>query len=66
MNIVKLEDAIKRSGYKKQYIAEQLGLTANGLTYKLSNKSGFKVKETIRIKEILELSDAEYFEIFGN
>lgn len=66
MNIVKLEDAIKRSGYKKQYIAEQLGITANGLTYKLSNKSDFKLKEAIRIKEILELSDAEYFEIFGN
>lgn len=66
MNVIKLEEAIKSSGYKKQYIAEQIGLTANGFTYKLAQKTDFKLKETIIMKNLLKLSDEEYIEIFAN
>ena len=59
-----LEEYIDRSGYKKGYIAEQLGLTAYGFTLKVNNKSEFKASEMTILCKLLKINAKDKEAIF--
>ena len=50
----KIEEAIKKSGLKKKWIAEQLGITYNSLRRKLKGEIPFSKLEMEKIRNILE------------
>ena len=50
----KLEEAIRRSGLKKIWIAEQLDITYNSLRRKLKGEIPFNKLELEKINNILE------------
>jgi hypothetical protein len=59
-----LEQYIEKSGYKKAYIAQQLGITAYGLALKINNKSEFKASEMTILCKILKISAKDKEAIF--
>lgn len=63
-NTALLEQYIEKSGYKKSFIAEQLGLTAYGLTLKVNNKSEFKASEMTILCKLLKISARDKEAIF--
>ena len=64
-NTVMLEDYIKKSGYKKSYIANAIGLKSTyGLSKKINNENEFKASEIEILCEILNISDADRMPIF--
>ena len=50
----KINEAIKRSGLKKKWIAEQLGITYNSLRRKLKGEIHFSKLELEKLRSILE------------
>lgn len=60
-----LEKYINESGYKRSYIAEQIGITAYALALKINNKSEFKASEMTIISDLLKIDaktrDAIFF-----
>ena len=50
---------IKKSGLKKGYIAEKLGITVYGLQKKIENRSQFKAEEIKILCNVLEISSLE-------
>ena len=52
-----LNALIGRSGYKKSWIAQQLGLSRYGFTLKLNNKNQFNAYEIQKLCEILKITD---------
>ena len=63
-NTVLLERYIEKSGYKKSFIAEQLGLTTYGFTLKVNNKSEFKASEMTILCKLLKISAKDKEAIF--
>ena len=63
-NTALLEQYIEKSGYKKSFIAEQLGLTAYGLTLKVNNKSEFKASEMTILCKLLKINAKDKEAIF--
>lgn len=59
-----LEDAIKRSGLKKGYIAERLGISHGGLINLCNNRAEFKASQIQVLCDLLKLTDAERNAIF--
>ena len=59
-----LEQYIKQSGYKKSYIARQLGLTAYGFSLKVNNKSEFKGSEMDILCDLLKIDVKDRMAIF--
>jgi DNA-binding XRE family transcriptional regulator len=59
-----LEAAIKRSGYRKRYLAELLGLSPQGFYNKLNNKTEFTQSEIATLVKKLCLFDLEREAIF--
>lgn len=59
-----LEQYIEKSGYKKSYIAERLGLSAYGFTLKVNNKSEFKVSEMTILCKLLKINARDKEAIF--
>lgn len=61
-NTALLEEKIKKSGYKKKYLAEQLDLSYYGLQKKINNVSDFSSTEIsilCRLLNIKTLSEKE-------
>lgn len=54
-----LEEKIAKSGLKKKYIAESLGLTGYGLQKKITNKTEFKASEIAKLCEVLNIESSE-------
>lgn len=55
-----LVDKIKKSGYKRCYIAKAIGLkSAHGLALKINNKNEFKASEINALCELLNISTLE-------
>ena len=52
------------SGYKRDYIAKQCGLTYQGLMNKVNNKSDFTAPEIKILRILLKLSPEEVEAIF--
>lgn len=59
-----LEKYIDKSGYKKSYIAAQIGITAYGLNLKINNKSEFKATEIETLCELLNIDIEDRMAIF--
>ena len=59
-----LEYYIEKSGYKKSFIAEQLGITAYGFALKVNNKSEFKASEMTILCKLLKISTKDKEAIF--
>jgi hypothetical protein len=55
---------IEKSGYKKSFIAEKLGLTAYGFTLKVNNKSEFKASEMTILCKLLKINAKDKEAIF--
>ena len=66
MKLDKLNREILNSGIKKKSIASRLGITEMSLIRKLKGETEFKIRETVKIGSILNLSDVEKCDIFFN
>lgn len=60
----RLKDAVEKSGLKKTFIADKLGLSYQGYLKKENGKSEFMAKEISVMKDLLRLSNKEVSEIF--
>ena len=63
-NATLLDEYIKKSGYKKSFIAEQLGISSYGLALKSSNKSEFKATEIEILCNLLKIGIKDRMAIF--
>ena len=63
-NIVLLQKYIEKSGLKKGYIAEHMGLSKQGFHNKINGKTDFSVKEILTLCNLLNISITEREEIF--
>lgn len=54
-----IEELIRKKGYQKRYIAEQMGITNNTLTHWMKNRSMIKLDQAVKLAEVLncELED---------
>ena len=59
-----LEFYIEKSGYKKKYIAEQLGISTYGFALKVQNKSEFMGNEIGILCRLLKISANDLDAIF--
>lgn len=59
-----LRKKIDESGYKLRFIASKLGITYQGFLKKINNETEFKASEMQILKELLNLTDAEFEQIF--
>lgn len=64
MNLKLLEEKIKNSGLKYEFIAEKLSITEAGLRKKRAGVSEFKASEVKILKNLLHLSSEDIEEIF--
>lgn len=59
-----LEEYIQKSGYKKGYLAEALGLSRYGFILKCSNKAEFRASEIETLCNLLNIDTADRMAIF--
>ena len=59
-----LEQYIEKSGYKKSFIAKQLGITAYAFSLKINNKSEFKASEMTTLCKLLKINAKDREAIF--
>ena len=59
-----LKQYIEKSGYKKGFIAKQLGITAYGFALKVNNKSEFKASEIDTLCRLLKIGAKDKAVIF--
>lgn len=57
INSVKLKEEIKKAGYTQVRLAEELEITQNSLSSKITGKSEFTLSEAIKICECLNITD---------
>ena len=60
----KLEKIIKDSGYKKGFIAEQVGLSRAGLCNCINNRAEFKASQINALCELLSIDTGQRNAIF--
>ena len=59
-----LEEYIQKSGYKKSFLAKELGITAYGFALKRNNSSEFKASEIDMLCKLLKISIKDRMAIF--
>lgn len=64
MKLELLNDKIRESGMKKNFLAEQIGIDRVSLYNKLAGKTEFTVTEIIKLCDALKLNDREKKQIF--
>jgi len=64
MNQEKLIKAIDASGYKREHIAKQVGLSSYGLAKKINGTNEFKVSEAAALAKLLNLTRDQAVDIF--
>lgn len=64
VNLELLSEKINASGLKKQYIAEEMGITRFGLDNKLKGKNRFYSNEICIIAKLINLSRDDVMNIF--
>lgn len=64
MNIQLLEEKIKKSGLKYEFIAQSLKITEAGLRKKRAGISEFKASEVKKLIKLLKLTSKDVDEIF--
>lgn len=60
----RFDDAVQKSGLKKQYIAKKIGISYDSLRKKMSGELKWKVDEALAVSTILRMSKAERDAIF--
>lgn len=60
-----LKAYIKKRGKTTQEVADYLGILRGSLYNKIYHKRPFKICEALKIKEFLNMSNDEFFEIFN-
>jgi plasmid maintenance system antidote protein VapI len=60
----RIEELIKHSGYKKQYIASQLGVSRQAFSRKLHGSIRWSAEDIVRIKDLFKLTSDKAFDIF--
>lgn len=60
----RLRELIDNSGFKLEYVAEQVGLTRCGLYKKLTDGSEFKPSQITKFCELLNIAEDERKQIF--
>lgn len=65
MDMNLLEQKIVESGYRREFIAEKLGLTRFGFREKINNPDRWKVSEVRELVKLLNISKADSRKIFG-
>lgn len=63
-NRTALENKVKESGYRLDYICEKLGITRQAWLNKLKNINEFKQSEIAKLSELLKLTHDEINLIF--
>lgn len=63
-NTTMLEKYIEDSGYKKSFIAKQIGISSYALSLKINNKSEFKGTEMTIISKLLKIDSKTRDAIF--
>ena len=63
-NTILLEQYIGESGYKKSFIAKELGITAYVLSMKINGKSEFKASEIDTLSTLLNIGVKDRMRIF--
>lgn len=63
-NTLLLEERIDKSGYKKSYIAKQIGISAYALSKKINNETEFKASEINILCDILKIDTKDRMAIF--
>ena len=58
-NTTLLKELIAKSGLKLKYVADHLGLSADGFSKKVNNEQEFKVSEVEALCELLNIKDLE-------
>ena len=64
MTSEKLVEVVEKSGLKKSFIAEKLGITYQGYLNKEKGKSDFTSKEISVMRDLLHMTNKEVMEIF--
>ena len=64
MNANLLKGSIVALGMTQGQAAKLFGMSQNSLSRKMMNKREFTLGETIKIKDVLCLSDQQYYDIF--
>lgn len=59
-----LEQYITKSGYKRGYIAERIGISRFSLAQKINNKSEFKASEIKALCDVLDIDSEARSAIF--
>ena len=59
-----LNERIDASGFKRQYIAEQLGITRESLGNKIAGRSEFVASEIKTLCKLLRINNADMKRIF--
>ena len=59
-----LEQYIEKSGYKKSFVAKQLGITAYAFALKINNRSEFKANEIAILCKHLKINARDKEAIF--
>lgn len=59
-----LEEYIKKSGYKKSFLAEQLGISSYGFSLKCNGKTEFKASEIDMLCKLLKIGAKDRMAIF--
>lgn len=59
-----LETRIKNSGFKKQFIAEKLGISLNSLNNKISGRTLFTAQEAVGLKMLIGITEDQFDLIF--
>ncbi len=66
MDMDLLKARIEESGYRFDYVANQIGMSRHGLYNKIRNPGSWKVSEMAAIIKLLSLNRADSKRIFGN
>lgn len=54
-----LEEIIEKSGLKKQYLAEKIGLSPPGFRNCMTNRAEFKASQIAKLCELLNITDQD-------
>ena len=64
VNAQLLEEKIQQSGYKKNFLCEQLGITRQGFNKKVNGKAAFRAAEVYVLCDFLHITEEEKKTIF--
>ena len=64
MQQAELKEAIKKSGYRMDFLAKSLGLSYQGFYNKVNAETDFRISEIKCLCDLLKLSDTEMCKIF--